>query len=183
MIAGPFLAVALALALIRYFLPGATSSGVGAGPAYITSVASPAAGYSACHHWWSAGRRGRHLLGVAGRAAGCAGFPPRDGATIAQALLAPCLPRCWDWRCSASSAISNWGSLAARRHGWISAARPTARSCFSRQRCCCSLVDCCSCGCFRWPLAWARVSPAAGAASSRCLPSRRSSARPAATRG
>ncbi len=40
-IAGPFLAVALALALIRYFLPSATSSGVGAGPAYITSVASP----------------------------------------------------------------------------------------------------------------------------------------------
>ncbi|HEX5441405.1 MAG TPA: FtsX-like permease family protein, partial [Ktedonobacterales bacterium] len=36
-IAGPFLAVALALALIHYFLPGATSSGA----SYITSIASP----------------------------------------------------------------------------------------------------------------------------------------------
>ena len=40
-IAGPFLAVALALALIHYFLPGATASGAGAGASYITSIASP----------------------------------------------------------------------------------------------------------------------------------------------
>ena len=36
-IAGPFLAVALALALIHYFLPGVTSSGA----SYITNIASP----------------------------------------------------------------------------------------------------------------------------------------------
>ncbi len=40
-IAGPFLAVALALALIRYFLPGAIVSGTAAGASYITNIASP----------------------------------------------------------------------------------------------------------------------------------------------
>jgi putative ABC transport system permease protein len=40
-IAGPFLAVALALALIHYFLPGATAGGAAVDAAYISSVASP----------------------------------------------------------------------------------------------------------------------------------------------
>lgn len=40
-IAGPFLAAGLALALIRYFLPGATSSGAQVGAAYFAKVSSP----------------------------------------------------------------------------------------------------------------------------------------------
>lgn len=40
-VAGPFLAAGLALALIRYFLPGATSSGSQIGAAYFANVSSP----------------------------------------------------------------------------------------------------------------------------------------------